>query len=42
VTTGTLRLTGKRTGWEDFRAFMNAHFPRRGKYRLKTDNSFPL
>lgn len=37
-----LHLTGKRTGWEDFRAFMNAHFPPGRKYRLRTDNPFPV
>jgi hypothetical protein len=37
-----LHLTGKRTAWEDFTAFMDAHFPRGRTYRLKTDNPFPL
>jgi len=37
-----LHLTGKRAGWEDFTAFMDAHFPRGRIYHLKTDNPFPL
>jgi hypothetical protein len=37
-----LHLTGRRTGWEDFQAFIDAHFPPGKKYRLKTDNPFPL
>jgi hypothetical protein len=37
-----LHLTGKRTAWEDFIAFIDAHFPRGRTYRLKTDNPFPV
>ncbi len=35
-------LTGKSTGWKDFSAVINAHFPAGHKYNLKTDNPFPV
>lgn len=36
------KLTGKSTGWQDFEAAINAHFPVGQQYDLKTDNPFPL
>jgi hypothetical protein len=35
-------LTGKSTGWSNFATFLDAHFPVGKKYRLRTDNPFPL
>jgi hypothetical protein len=35
-------LTGKSTAWTDFQAVIDAHFPVGKKYRLGTDNPFPL
>lgn len=35
-------LTHKDTAWGDFTIFMNAHFPAGKKYKLKTDNPFPV
>jgi hypothetical protein len=35
-------LTGNSTGWQDFEAAINSHFPPGRQYRLKTDNPFPL
>ena len=35
-------LTGKKDGFEKFRALLDAHFPRGRKSRLATDNPFPL
>lgn len=35
-------LTGKSTAWNDFETFINEHFPIGKKYRLRTDNPFPL
>jgi hypothetical protein len=35
-------LTGKPTGWEDFEAVINAHYPAGKQYNLGTDNPFPL
>jgi hypothetical protein len=40
LSTTYLHLTGKRTGWEDFRAFTQAHFPPGRRYRMKSDNPF--
>ena len=37
-----LHLTGKRSAWKDFQAFMNAHFPPGKKYHLRSDNPFPV
>lgn len=40
---GTYRnLTGKNTGWADFQAAINAHFPAGRQYNLTTDNPFPV
>ena len=35
-------LTGKNTGWQDFQAVINAHFPAGKQYNLGTDNPFPV
>jgi hypothetical protein len=35
-------LTGKGTAWTDFEAIINAHFPSGKKYKLNTDNPFPV
>lgn len=35
-------LTGKSTGWADFQAVIDAHFPAGQPYDLTTDNPFPL
>lgn len=35
-------LTGKSSGWTDFEATINAHFPAGRSYQLGTDNPFPL
>jgi hypothetical protein len=35
-------LTGLPTAWNDFAAFINAHFPTDQNFRLTTDNPFPL
>jgi hypothetical protein len=35
-------LTGKTTGWQDFQAVMEAHFPVGKKAKPGTDNPFPL
>jgi len=37
-----LNLTGKNTGWADFQAVINAHFPAGQQYNLTTDNPFPV
>jgi hypothetical protein len=35
-------LTGKSTAWIDFQAVINAHFPVGKKYKLGSDNPFPM
>jgi hypothetical protein len=35
-------LTGKPAAWKDFETFMNTHFPVGKKYKLTTDNPFPV
>ena len=35
-------LTQKNTGWQDFSAVIDAHWPAGKTYRLKTDNPFPV
>jgi hypothetical protein len=34
--------TGKTTGWKDFEALINTHYPVGKQYHLGTDNPFPL
>ena len=35
-------LTGEPTGWKDFEAVINAHYPAGKQYNLGTENPFPL